>query len=116
MTKLWRGFAKYMRFSEAARAIGFSTGALALSDWRKGLDICRAIGVDAIELSALRLPELEPLVNEIDSLDLSSFSYISVHLPSGFAITDEEYVIRCVERIAKNNWPLILHPDVISKW
>ena len=44
------------------RPIGFSTGALAYGDFRRGLDIVRENQLPVVELSALREPELEPLV------------------------------------------------------
>ena len=58
------------------RRIGFSTGALAFGDFHAGLQILRANRVDTVELSALREIELIPLINALDSLDLSSFKYI----------------------------------------
>ncbi len=44
------------------RPIGFSTGALALADYRLALSmVADTSDVQAIELSALRAPELTPL-------------------------------------------------------
>ncbi|MGI0084760.1 MAG: hypothetical protein ACREBQ_06730, partial [Nitrososphaerales archaeon] len=64
------------------RPIGFSTGALAYGDFRRALDILQGKRIAAIELSALRETELAPLIGALDSLDLSAFTYISVHAPS----------------------------------
>lgn len=105
-----------MPFFSSTRLFGFSTGALAQSDWRRGLELCRETGVEGVELSALRLPELQPLINAADTLNLSAFSYVSLHLPSRFSINDESNVFRCAEQIANKNWPLVVHPDVISDW
>jgi hypothetical protein len=62
--------------------IGFSTGALALQDFERGLDLVRKHNLKAVELSALREPELKPLIASLSSLDLADFNYISVHAPS----------------------------------
>jgi hypothetical protein len=45
------------------RPIGFSTGALAYEDFRRGLILTRAAGCHVIELSALRQAELFPLLD-----------------------------------------------------
>ena len=42
--------------------IGFSTGALALGDFRKGIKLQRREDIQAIELSALREDELDGLI------------------------------------------------------
>ena len=53
------------------RPIGFSTGALAKGDFRRGLEILRRHKIEIVELSALRQPELEPLMSSLDDLDLA---------------------------------------------
>jgi hypothetical protein len=58
------------------RCIGFSTGALARNDFRKALQMLAGKKVSAVELSALRQDELVPLVEQLDSLDLSPFKYV----------------------------------------
>jgi len=78
------------------RAIGFSTGALAKGDFEKGIALQNEHDVDAIELSALRETELEPLVEAIASLVLTRFSYISVLAPSRFVLHDEPWMIELV--------------------
>jgi hypothetical protein len=52
------------------RSIGFSTGALALGDFRRGLTLLAGRGVRAVELSALREAELPGLMAALDELDL----------------------------------------------
>jgi hypothetical protein len=96
--------------------IGFSTGALAKSDWRRGLEQIRNARLKGIELSALRFQEFEPLVSATEEIDVSMFEYVSVHLPSRYMAADESLVIRLAERIAARGWPLILHPDVVTDW
>ncbi len=105
-----------MQSSEEARPIGFSTGALALNDWQAGIKYSRQLGADAIELSTLRYAELGSFIASINSVDVSDFLYVSVHLPSGYRATDEPRVLSAVEEIAERGWPLIVHPDVIIDW
>lgn len=64
--------------------IGFSTGSLALGDVQRALDMARSERVKAIELSALRESELDPLLDSLDSLGdrLGRFEYVSFHAPS----------------------------------
>ena len=50
--------------------IGFSTGALALGDWRKALAMLNKSSATAIELSALREQELEPLIKSLSEIEL----------------------------------------------
>ena len=47
------------------RLIGFSTGALAKSDFNLALVELKQESVNCIELSALRFPELDPLLKSI---------------------------------------------------
>src|SRR5690349_21163634 len=58
------------------RPPGFSTGALAFADFRRGLALVRDHRLPAIELSALRVAELAPLLGALDELELDSFRYI----------------------------------------
>lgn len=99
------------------RPIGFSTGALALADFRLALSmIVNEPEVQAIELSALRLPELVPLANSIDSLDLKHFSHIAFHAPSAFSPDEECEVVKILMSVAGRGWPVVVHPDAIHDW
>jgi hypothetical protein len=101
------------------RPIGFSTGALAYGDFRRGLDILRDKGAVAVELSALREHELEPLVGALDALDLTSFAYVSFHAPSKYEEQHEAVVIELLKNVAARGWRIILHPDAVfdfSAW
>lgn len=96
------------------RLVGFSSGALAYSDFRRGVAMLLANNIRAIELSALRENELEPMISGIPELDLSQFEYISVHAPSAFkAETEEVIVSKLADLCAERNWPIILHPDAV---
>jgi hypothetical protein len=82
--------------------IGFSTGALMLGNFQEALRLLVGTSVTAVELSALRLPELPALINALPLLNLEQFDYVSVHAPS-----------------TPDRWPIILHPDTIHdprKW
>src|SRR5690349_11139483 len=98
------------------RPIGFSTGALALGDWKGGIYYNRDLGANAIELSTLRYGELGPFVERLDEVDVTDFNYVSLHLPSSYQAENEHAVLAAVEKIAGRGWPLILHPDVIADW
>jgi hypothetical protein len=101
------------------RAIGFSTGALALNDFRKALQMLKGKSVDAVELSALRQDELHPLVEQLGQLDLGRFQYISFHAPSYIESSFEPVALELLEKVAARNWPIIVHPDAMhtpSEW
>jgi hypothetical protein len=101
------------------RRIGFSTGALARGDFRRALDLLRDQVIDVVELSALRIGELEPLVSAIPQLDLRFFSFISLHAPSCFTIEREQWVLDQLDSINQYGFQIVVHPDVIftpRKW
>src|ERR1019366_6360529 len=98
--------------------IGFSTGALMLGNFQEGLRLMRGTSMTAVELSALRLPELPVLMSALPKLDLEQFTYRSVHAPSRFSADEEDGVIEPLRQIAVG-WPIITHPDTIhdaAKW
>lgn len=98
------------------RPIGFSTGALAYSDFRHGLSIIRAHHMRVAELSALRENELQPLIESIDDLELENIDYVSLHVPSKIKGLSEKRMIELLKRAAEKKWPLIVHPDVIERF
>jgi hypothetical protein len=95
------------------RRIGFSTGALAFADFRHGVDLLQKKNIRYVELSALRQAELEPLCAGIQQLDLSTFSYISIHAPSKIERGNEESVVEKLFGLSQNGWPIVLHPDAV---
>jgi hypothetical protein len=95
------------------RTIGFSTGALAYADFRRGVAMLAGKDIHAVELSALRHSELRPLLVGLADLDLSQFTYIAIHAPSGFAASDEEEIVAALQPVSQQGWPVILHPDTI---
>ncbi len=94
--------------------VGFSTGSLALGNFRLGLQMVRGQRTKAIELSALREEELQSLVDAIDSLPLDDFTYISFHAPSRLVRLTESELIEIMQPVIRRCWPIIVHPDVIS--
>src|SRR4051794_19712335 len=96
------------------RHIGFSTGALARGDFRAALAILRQHDITIVELSALRVEELTPLVTALPSLVLECFSFVSVHAPSRFARDAEQWVVEQLLPFVERGYPVIVHPDVIS--
>jgi hypothetical protein len=101
------------------RPIGFSTGALAYADFRRGVALSKKGDCSAIELSALRQDELFPLLESLDTLALDAFSYVSIHAPSRF---DRDWEGTCCNRLREElwrGWPIVLHPDApsdLSRW
>jgi hypothetical protein len=98
--------------------IGFSTGALALGDFQMGLDLVRGKQITAIELSALRVPELPKLMTMLPTLNLKQFSYIAIHAPSSFSADEEDSIVEQLAQVPKE-YPIVMHPDTIhdsKKW
>lgn len=96
------------------RHIGFSTGALAKGDFRRGLALLTEHACTAIELSALRDHELQALMTSVDDLDLQGFPYVSVHAPSRFRDVAEAQAAELLHPCIDRRWPIVLHPDAIG--
>ena len=96
------------------RPIGFSTGALAYADFRRGLEMVSRKGLNTIELSALRQSELLPLLNALPTLKLSEFEYVSVHAPSQFDSEWEGELLNHLRAETWRGWPIVVHPDAIG--
>jgi hypothetical protein len=99
-----------------ARPIGFSTGALALADFRAALCMLEPHAVSAVELSALRPSELEPLIRAAPHLDLARYEYVSVHAPSKFTVVQEPWIAEQLRVLVDRGWPVVLHPDTVHQW
>ena len=95
--------------------IGYSTGAIALGDFSRAVAILNAHDFQAIELSALRVHEVEPLIEAIPRLDLRKYAYISFHAPSAFSEAEEEHLV-CLLSQLPDNWPIVLHPDTVHRF
>ncbi|MFT3765824.1 MAG: hypothetical protein QM820_09935 [Minicystis sp.] len=93
--------------------VGYSTGAIAPGDVPRALGILGGQGARAVELSALRLSELDPLLAQIPALDVSAYAHVSVHAPSRFGAADEPRVAEALAAAVPAGWPIVLHPDTI---
>jgi hypothetical protein len=94
--------------------IGFSTGSLAYSNFKQGIDLLKEQQIPVIEISALREIELEPLLESIDQIDLSFFKYISFHAPSRLVHLSEAELVRKLVALGKKGFPIVVHPDIIE--
>ena len=97
------------------RPIGFSTGALAKHDFRRALVCLRLHNIPVVELSALRLNELDPLIEVMPDLDLGSFQFVSFHAPSHLAFSEESRVTDKLRFVVDRGIPVVVHPDVIAE-
>lgn len=95
------------------RPIGFSTGALAYADFRRGLAMTAVGRCQAVELSALRQPELLPMLDSLGTLDLAAFAYVSIHAPSRFPPEWEAAVWDRLRDELWREWPIVVHPDTL---
>ncbi|WP_437898407.1 hypothetical protein [Sorangium sp. So ce124] len=95
------------------RPVGYSTGALALSDVERALSMLEGSSATAVELSALRISELKPLLRLLGSLDLSRYDYVSFHAPSRFDAAEERAVADAMAEVAALGWLIVLHPDTV---
>jgi hypothetical protein len=93
--------------------IGYSTGSLARSDVRRAVSLLERRDTGAIELSALRTHELEPLLQSLPDLALERYSHVSVHAPSTFSAREEREITAALLPVARRGWLIILHPDTI---
>ena len=96
------------------RSIGFSTGALALGDFDKGLALLADRDTSVIELSALREDELPSLMGALDRLHLGGYRYVSVHAPSRLRTMKEAVVADMLRACIDRQWHVVLHPDAIG--
>lgn len=95
------------------RPIGFSTGALAHSDFRRGLATMRNVACTAVEFSAPEQPALFSLLESLETLDLRGFEYISIHLPSEFELNWEALAWDRLQEEIWRNWPVVVHPETL---
>ncbi len=94
--------------------VGFSTGAVAYQDFDKALRLLDNTQANAVELSALRIKELEPLLSALPSrLEQlrQRYDYISFHAPTKF--DDEAALVERLMFVANMGLNIIVHPDTI---
>lgn len=95
------------------RKVGFSSGAVAYGDFMSALASLRDSGFECVELSALRVSELAPLIAALPHIDLGGYSYVSVHAPSMFDREEEAWVAEMLYAGVPEAWPIVVHPDTI---
>lgn len=93
--------------------LGYSTGAIAPGDAPRALALLAGTGARAVELSALRLAEVAPLLAALPGLDLSGYAHVSVHAPSRFDAREEPRLVEALAAAIPAAWPIVLHPDTI---
>lgn len=96
------------------RAIGFSTGSLARSDFGAALATLRLSRATAVELSALRESELPALLKTLDTLELAKFQYVSFHAPSAIRALTEADLVTLLEPVARRHIPIVVHADILT--
>jgi hypothetical protein len=96
-------------------AVGFSTGALAFSDFERALQLLEGTSASVVELSALRAAELPVLLEALQPLLTRirpRYKYISFHAPTNF--NDERHTVQQLEKVAALNLNIVVHPDTIQ--
>jgi len=94
--------------------IGFSTGSLALGDVQSALGLLERHRTGCIELSALRVHELAPLLSLLPDLPLHRYRSISIHAPSAFTAGEERRIAADLLGVAAaRGWLVVVHPDTI---
>ena len=101
--------------------IGFSTGAItdniSLEEKIKSL---QELEIEAIEISCLRDIELLELFSIAPKIDLSTFKYVSFHLPSKFDIVNKNNLFNLVTHLIRDvyfkkfnyDFNLVYHHDI----
>lgn len=95
------------------RRIGFSTGALAQADYRRGLTMMRGAACSAVEFSVFQQADLFPLLENLDTLDLAGFDYVSIHLPRQFELDFETLAWGGLLEESWRNWPILVDPETL---
>lgn len=97
------------------RMLGFSTGSLALGDFERGLSMLEKFNLPAVELSALRDDELDPLLDALPRLKLDGYQHVSLHAPSRLRnLTEAELCQKLLT--LHGRYPIVVHPDIINDW
>ena len=99
------------------RPIGFSTGSLAFSDFRAALAAMAGCNATAVELSALREIELDPLLLALPLMaaDLRKYSHVSIHAPSVLRSINEAELVERLRPVALTGRPIVVHADLIRQ-
>lgn len=98
------------------RYFGYSTGAIAKGDIAAALACLVKTPAEAVEFSALRIEELQPILEYLAHQEVSHFQYCSFHVPSRFDPDEEPLIVRALAPLVARKWPVIVHPDTIHRW
>jgi endonuclease IV len=95
---------------------GFSTGSIAPGDAMRGAFVMQQKEIHYIEISALREHEFEALLPQLNLFSSMNFTYISFHAPSRIQQMDEDKLVQLLGLVAEREWPVIVHPDIITDY
>jgi len=94
--------------------IGFSTGALSKDRLTEAVAAARAMRLECVELSALHLRELQPLVDFVNGNGVNDFKYVSIHAPTDYTREQEPQVAATLLKLAtEHSWSVVVHPDCL---
>lgn len=93
---------------------GYSTGALTKGDFRAALRMLEHHDVTGVEISALRMHELDEMIEALPDLDLERYAgHVSLHAPSKFTEDEEGPLARRLEGIAERVEGIVVHSEAI---
>ena len=95
------------------RHFGFSTGAIAKDDVYAALDCLVETEANAIEVSALRMSEMDAVIAALPSAEGRQFLHRSFHAPSRFSVEDVPFVINRLLALRNRGWRIVVHPDTL---
>ncbi len=103
--------------------IGFNTGSFykfiqPIS--KEAIDICKEVGCNAIELGG-GTPKRIFLLKKINTQDLKSFDYVSLHAPGEIKYKNDVQTKKILDAIQEaddrfNFKCVVLHPDLVEDW
>lgn len=93
---------------------GYSTGALTKGDFRAALRMLEAHDVTGVEISALRMHELDEMIEALPTLDLKKYEgHVSLHAPSKFSAAEEAPLAERIAGIADLVEGIVVHSEAI---
>ncbi len=94
--------------------VGISTGALARGDFRTAWAHIERFRLPAVEFSALREAELDPLTSWLLEQDFGTGPRISVHAPSRRVSLSEVELVERLATFSARGWRVIVHPGIME--
>lgn len=93
---------------------GYSTGALAKGDFGAALSMLEEHDVNCVEVSALRMSEIDELLAALPTLPLGRYGEnVTVHAPSKFEPSEEERLVRKLTEHAARVDGFVVHSEAI---